>query len=132
MLQAVIALCDVDADAADDGNFQVGVVRGPGECCLNVGQGDEHEHSPITCARPRTLPAPLLPDSVVTMWLLDTSTLEHHWFHVPPTAAQPERYAILSHVWNPDGEQTFQVTMAYCIHLYTLWRPLTNTFKQRI
>ncbi|KAJ8494431.1 hypothetical protein ONZ51_g2309 [Trametes cubensis] len=42
------------------------------------------------------------------MWLLDTSTLEHHWFHVPPTAAQPERYAILSHVWNPDGEQTFQ------------------------
>ncbi|KAI0327204.1 HET-domain-containing protein [Cubamyces sp. BRFM 1775] len=39
------------------------------------------------------------------MWLLDTLTLQHCWFHDPPTE---EHYAILSHVWSQDGEQSFQ------------------------
>ena len=43
------------------------------------------------------------------MWLLSTSRAELHEF--PSPEAVPEGYAILSHVWNTDGEeQTFQVT----------------------
>ncbi|RPD75564.1 hypothetical protein L226DRAFT_485780 [Lentinus tigrinus ALCF2SS1-7] len=38
------------------------------------------------------------------MWLLDTHTFKLHWCHNP----EKECYAILSHVWNRAGEQTFQ------------------------
>ncbi|KAM5542359.1 hypothetical protein V8D89_003818 [Ganoderma adspersum] len=47
--------------------------------------------------------------TAVLMWLLSTSRAELHEF--PSPEAVPEGYAILSHVWETDGEeQTFQVT----------------------
>ncbi|KAI0654520.1 heterokaryon incompatibility protein-domain-containing protein [Cubamyces menziesii] len=43
------------------------------------------------------------------MWLLDTHTLELRGFHtLPKTSEGRGEYAILSHVWSPDGEQSFQ------------------------
>ncbi|KAI0676464.1 heterokaryon incompatibility protein-domain-containing protein [Trametes maxima] len=42
------------------------------------------------------------------MWLLDTYSLEQRWFHAPPEESGDNRYAILSHVWDPSGEQTLQ------------------------
>ena len=39
------------------------------------------------------------------MWLIDTDTIRHHWVNDPAQV----RYAILSHVWDRNGEQTFQV-----------------------
>ena len=41
------------------------------------------------------------------MWLIDTKTIQHHWVNDP----EQVRYAILSHVWDVDGEETFQVTI---------------------
>ncbi|PIL23437.1 hypothetical protein GSI_14748 [Ganoderma sinense ZZ0214-1] len=38
------------------------------------------------------------------MWLIDTDTIQHRWVHDPAQI----RYAILSHVWDRNGEQTFQ------------------------
>ncbi|KAM5534017.1 hypothetical protein V8D89_012337 [Ganoderma adspersum] len=38
------------------------------------------------------------------MWLIDTDTIQHHWVNDPAQV----RYAILSHVWDRNGEQTFQ------------------------
>ena len=46
------------------------------------------------------------------MWLLDTHTLELRGFHtLPKTSEGRGEYAILSHVWSPDGEQSFQVRL---------------------
>ncbi|KAI0325885.1 HET-domain-containing protein [Cubamyces sp. BRFM 1775] len=43
------------------------------------------------------------------MWLLDTLTLELCFHHVPPKDEQGKStYAILSHVWDAGGEQSFQ------------------------
>ncbi|KAI0666864.1 heterokaryon incompatibility protein-domain-containing protein [Trametes maxima] len=43
------------------------------------------------------------------MWLLHTYTFELRWFHHPPLPSTTGHgYAILSHVWDPQGEQTHQ------------------------
>ncbi|KAI0366867.1 HET-domain-containing protein [Pilatotrama ljubarskyi] len=42
------------------------------------------------------------------MWLLNTNDMELRWFHNPPDKHGEDRYAILSHVWDQAGEQTFQ------------------------
>ena len=47
------------------------------------------------------------------MHLLDTSDGTLHYFATPPTRdadweGKSEGYAILSHVWSKDGEQSFQ------------------------
>ncbi|KAH9893493.1 hypothetical protein C8Q73DRAFT_535437 [Cubamyces lactineus] len=45
------------------------------------------------------------------MWLLDTLTLRLRFHHVPPKDEQGKStYAILSHVWDAEGEQSFQVS----------------------
>ena len=46
------------------------------------------------------------------MWLLDTESLELCRFGTPPDNEQSgqDGYAILSHVWDPNGEQSFQVS----------------------
>ena len=40
------------------------------------------------------------------MWLHNTKTLKLHYFETPEDV--PWGYAILSHVWDKAGEQTFQ------------------------
>ncbi|KAI0327191.1 HET-domain-containing protein [Cubamyces sp. BRFM 1775] len=43
------------------------------------------------------------------MWLLDTQTMELRGFHSPPKTSEGRgEYAILSHVWSAEGEQSFQ------------------------
>ena len=44
------------------------------------------------------------------MWLHNTATLELRYFNSPDDV--PEGYAILSHVWDKNGEQTFQEVQA--------------------
>ena len=40
------------------------------------------------------------------MWLHNTTTLKLHYFNTPEDV--PGGYAILSHVWDENGEQTFR------------------------
>ncbi|KAI0363550.1 HET-domain-containing protein [Pilatotrama ljubarskyi] len=67
------------------------------------------------------------------MWLLDTETLKLRWFHTPPVLTETHRpadsYAILSHVWEAGGEQTFEVRTMITIHTRC---ELTCVFRQEL
>ena len=52
------------------------------------------------------------------MWLHNTATLELRYFNSPEDV--PGGYAILSHVWDPAGEQTFQEVQAIWTN-YSNW-----------
>ncbi|KAI1787569.1 HET-domain-containing protein [Ganoderma leucocontextum] len=63
---------------------------------------------PWVSLQPRSLPHRIIDVSRWAphreMWLIDTDTIQHHWVSDPGQV----RYAILSHVWDLNGEQTFQ------------------------